>query len=750
MADYVYIIIVGILFLLAFSDLIIGVSNDAVNFLSPAVGSKVSSIHIIMIMASIGILIGAIFSNGMMEVARKGIFHPEMLTFQEIIFLFSAVMLSDVLLLDFFNTLGLPTSTTVSLVFDLLGAAVGIAIIKVMNQGGNIAAYINSSKALAIISGILLSVVVAFIVGSIIQWFARLLFSFDIKKTYKKFAGLWTGLAMAIIIHFMFAKGLKNSTLGEEDFVIWIIHHEFLVFIINFVIWSIIAQLLIFFTKFNVLKITVLMGTLALAMAFAGNDLVNFIGVPLAGFSSFELWHHSGMPASQFSMEALSGKINVNPIFLIGSALVMIITLWTSKKAKNVIATSVNLSRQSVGYEKFESTQISRALVRMAVNISEFFNKITPERLKNYIEKRFTLVKNNEENENAPAFDLVRASVNLVVASLLISIATSYKLPLSTTYVTFMVAMGTSLSDRAWGRESAVFRITGVISVITGWFLTALIAFTIALTISVILFKFKFVALVILTIIDGFLIYRSKIAHKKMEEKKEAEIKDFKDNITAIKKDFVESSTQRFVKEITLILEYFETIHSSFFEKNRRGVKNSLLLAQQIKTNAKNLKKNIYNTVKNIKRENIESIQYYVQMIDALREIANALVFMGERMSEHIENNHDMFDEEDLKNIDSIKDSLYNYMLESKIIIEYRNVEKLNELRDLKNNILVEIEKQKKKVLIDISENKQDIINSNLYLNILAEYKNLVLFFVRIVKAHRRLSRKKSNKNFNE
>ncbi len=739
MADWVYLFILILLFILAFSDLIIGVSNDAVNFLSSAIGSKAGKFGIIMTMASLGILIGAVFSNGMMEVARKGIFHPEMYMFSDILLLFAAVMLSDVLLLDFFNTLGLPTSTTVSLVFDLLGAAVGIAILKVAHDGGQVLAYINSGKALAIIGGILISVVIAFIVGTIVQWFARLLFSFNLNKTYKKFAGLWTGLALAIITHFMFTKGFKNSVFSDEPFVIWIIHNQGLVLLINFVFWTIISQLLIWFTKFNVLKFTVLMGTFALAMAFASNDLVNFIGVPLAGYSSYQIWHTSGVDAAHLSMEALSGKVNVNPLFLIGAALVMIVTLWTSKKARSVIATSVNLSRQDTGYEKFGSTQVSRALVRWAINISEGIKKITPKPIQKFIDKRFEYDRKQQLSEDAPAFDLVRASVNLVVASLLISFATSLKLPLSTTYVTFMVAMGTSLADKAWGRESAVYRVTGVISVISGWFLTALIAFTVAMIIAMILFELKLAALIVFVAFAAFLIYRSQLLHKKLEEKKQNEIKEAIDELEENKKDLVESATKRLTREIDNILEFLEKVHIAFNEKNRRSLKEALQLAHQIKSNAKTLKKNIYSTVKELSEENLKAVQYYVQVIDALREIANAIVFLAERMYEHIENNHDLFQEQEMKELMEIKDDLYNYILECKIVIEYKNAEKVEELREIKNHLLIAIEKLKNKVLKKIRENKFDIINSNLYLNILAEYKNLALFFIRIVKAHKRL-----------
>ncbi|MEA3450990.1 MAG: inorganic phosphate transporter, partial [Bacteroidota bacterium] len=647
--DQIYVIIVAILFIFAIADLVVGVSNDAVNFLVSAVGSKAGKFGVIMIMATLGILIGSVFSNGMMEVARKGIFHPEMFFFEEIIFLFLAVMLTDIILLDFFNTFGFPTSSTVSLVFELLGAAVGISLMKVWGTGENIEDFINTSKALAIIGGILFSVVAAFLLGSIVQWLARIIFTFNIKKSYKKFGGLWAGLAFAIITFFMFVKGLKHSTMNDTYIVQWVLSHRALVILASFVFWTIISQFLIWFTKINVLKVVVLLGTFALAMAFAGNDLVNFIGVPLAGFSSFELWKDSGQLASEFSMEGLSGAVSVNPIFLFIAGAIMIVTLWTSKKAKSVISTSVDLSRQDSGYEKFGSSQLARALVRWAIGISETVKKIIPARTQVFLEKRFRIEEQTGSKKDIPAFDLIRASVNLVVASILISIATSYKLPLSTTYVTFMVTMGTSLSDRAWGRESAVFRVTGVISVITGWFFTAFIAFSMAFIVAILIFKGGAIVIGIIVAVDIFLISKSRIIHKKREKKEKEEKQKYLDEIEFIEKNLFEINTNKILAEIEKILNFLTDVHKAFVSVKRKKLKKALICSEEIKASSKQLKKNIFNTVQHLSDDNLNAAQYYVQVVDALREIANAVNFLAERYYEHIDNNHDVFAKKQLK-----------------------------------------------------------------------------------------------------
>jgi len=572
----------------------------------------------------------------------------------------------------------------------------------------------------------------------VVQWLARLLFSFNLKNSYKKFGGLWAGLAFAIITFFMFVKGLKHSTMSDTVVVQWVLAHRAIVILTSFVFWTIVSQLLIWFTKINVLKGVVLLGTFALAMAFAGNDLVNFIGVPLAGFSSFELWKESGQLASEFSMGGLSGAVSVNPIFLFIAGAIMIITLWTSKKAKSVISTSIDLSRQEAGYEKFGSSQLARALVRWAIGISETAKKIVPARTQVFLEKRFRLEAQTSSKKDAPAFDLIRASVNLVVASILISIATSYKLPLSTTYVTFMVAMGTSLSDRAWGRESAVFRVTGVISVITGWFFTAFIAFSMAFIVAILIFKGGPIVIGILIAVDIFLISRSRIIHKKREKKENEEKQKYLNEIEVIEKNLFEVNTNKILAEIEKVLLFFANVHKAFISVKRKKLKKALIFSEEIKATSKQLKKDIFNTVQHLSDDNLNAAQYYVQVIDAQREIANALNFLAERYFEHIDNNHEIFAKKQLKELSALHEKLYNYIEDCKIIIENRKFKKIDSLRETKNQLLSDIEEVKTKHLVVIHNKKTDLITSNLYLNVLAEYKNLALYFIRIVKAQKR------------
>jgi len=524
--ENIYIVIVGILFLLAISDLVVGVSNDAVNFLNSAIGAKAAPFWVIMIIASLGVLFGATFSNGMMEVARKGIFHPEYFYFSEIMIIFLAVMITDVILLDTFNAFGLPTSTTVSIVFELLGAAVALTIIKINKLGlsyDEMGTYINSSKALAIISGILLSVIVSFIAGAIIQYITRVIFTFNYKKTMKYFGSSWGGFAITAITYFLIIKGAKGSSFMTDDIIDWIKHNTFKILLLSFLGWTIILQILIWIANINVLKITVLLGTFALAFAFAGNDLVNFIGVPLAGLKSYQAFAaNPGADPDAFAMVALTGPVKTETILLILAGFVMVITLWLSRKARNVTATTLNLSRQDEGDERFGSSGFSRSLVRGSIKINSFFERITPDIVLKKLESRFdrSYSKEAKTKDAAVSFDMVRASVNLVVASILISFATSLKLPLSTTYVTFMVLMGTSLADGAWGRESAVYRITGVVTVIGGWFFTALVAFTVAFTIAYIIYYGGSIAIFALILISVVLIYRTHVLYKKREADK--------------------------------------------------------------------------------------------------------------------------------------------------------------------------------------------------------------------------------------
>ena len=471
--------IIVFLFLLAIFDLVVGVSNDAVNFLNSAVGSKAASFKMIMIVAAVGIFFGATLSNGMMEIARHGIFRPEQFYFQELMCIFLAVMVTDVVLLDIFNTLGMPTSTTVSMVFELLGGTFVLALIKIAADETGLLGFddlLNTEKALSVILGIFLSVAIAFFFGTLVQYISRLIFTFNYTGRLKYTIGLFGGVAATAIIYFMLIKGLKDSSFMTSENKAWVQENTMMLISTCFVFFTILMQIL-HWCKVNVFKVVVLMGTFALATAFAGNDLVNFIGVPLASLSAFQDYAANGAGDPMgLLMTSLNGPAKTPFIYLLIAGIIMVVALFTSKKAHNVIKTSVDLSRQDEGEEMFGSSAVARSIVRSTMTASQNIAKVIPNSVKVWADKRFC--KDVMVMENGAAFDLVRASVNLVLAGLLIALGTSLKLPLSTTYVTFMVAMGTSLADRAWGRETAVYRITGVLSVIGGWFITAGAAFT--------------------------------------------------------------------------------------------------------------------------------------------------------------------------------------------------------------------------------------------------------------------------------
>ncbi len=521
MGENIYIFMVVALAILAITDLVVGVSNDAVNFLNSAIGSKAISFRTIMIVASLGIAFGAMSSSGMMEVARKGIFNPTEFVFAEIMIIFMAVMITDILLLDFFNTLGMPTSTTVSIVFELLGAAVAVSLIKIIAVDGSfsdLGAYINTEKATEIIFGILLSVFIAFTIGAIVQYVSRVLISFKFEERPKWVEAIFGGVAITAIIYFILVKGLKSAAIFDESLIAFIYESTELFLLVNLVIWTLISWIFATFLKWNVYRVIIVLGTFALAMAFAGNDLVNFIGVPIAALQSFQDWQGSGIAASEFNMKGLTAAVQTPTLLLLASGAIMVITLWFSSKAKSVVKTSVDLARQDEGEERFQPNYLSRQIVKFSVSAFENLSAIVPPSMSRSIDRRFeapyTYVPKSKVQDQ-PAFDMVRAAVNLMVASVLISIATSMKLPLSTTYVTFMVAMGTSLADRAWGAESAVYRVAGVLNVIGGWFFTAFSAFTAAAIIAYILHLGGFVAVILLLVIAAALLLRNYMAHNK-------------------------------------------------------------------------------------------------------------------------------------------------------------------------------------------------------------------------------------------
>ena len=511
-----FLTIIVFLMILAAVDLFVGVSNDAVNFLNSAVGSRVAPLNHILFVAAAGVLIGATFSSGMMEIARSGMFYPEKFSFEQIVFIYFAVMVSDVIMLNIFNSLGLPTSTTVSIIFELLGAAVFTACWMLWSQGagiGEMVSYIKPDRTFTIVSGILISVVVAFVAGAIIQFVLRILFSFQLKNTYRMFGALYSGLSLTGIIYFLVMKGAKGASFMKPEYIDFINANTMEILAACFVIFTVISEVLILLGR-NVFKLIILGGTFALAFAFAGNDLVNFVGVPLAALDGYQTWSASGTPADQLMMSSLAGKSATPTIFLVLSGLIMVITLWFSRSARKVIQTSINLSSSAGGTrEQFGATMPGRLITRMGLSAARFCDRLIPAAAKDFLAQRYKPVP-RVKGEVPPAFDYVRASVNLVVAAILISSATSLKLPLSTTYVTFMVAMGSSFADGAWDRESAVYRISGVITVIAGWFLTAACAFIITCCTMLCIFIGKWVAVVLLLVLAIYLIWRSNFSKK--------------------------------------------------------------------------------------------------------------------------------------------------------------------------------------------------------------------------------------------
>ena len=575
--ETIYLCIVIFLFVLAVFDLMVGVSNDAVNFLNSAIGAKAASFKTVLFIAGIGIFIGASLSNGMMDIARHGIYQPEHFYFAEIMCILLAVMLTDVVLLDVFNSMGMPTSTTVSMVFELLGGTFALALIKVHNNDMlGLGDLINTDKALSVIMAIFVSVAIAFFFGMLVQWLARIVFTFNYKKKMKYSIALFGGIATTAIIYFMLIKGLKDSSFMTSEAKQWVQDNTAMLIGCFFVFFTLLMQIL-HWLKVNIFKVVVLLGTFALALAFAGNDLVNFIGVPLAGYSSFIDYTTNGMAAgpNDFLMSSLLGPAKTPWYFLIGAGAIMVYALCTSKKAHNVIKTSVDLSRQDEGEETFGSTPIARTLVRISMTLANGVSEIVPEGTKKWINTRFR--KDEAIIADGAAFDLVRASVNLVLAGLLIALGTSLKLPLSTTYVTFMVAMGTSLADRAWGRDSAVYRITGVLSVIGGWFLTAGAAFTICFFVAMIIYFGGTIAIIALIALAVLSLIRSQVIYKKKKEKEKGNETLKQLMQTSNSDEALQLMRQHTREELGKVLEYaetnFELTVTSFLHENLRGLR---------------------------------------------------------------------------------------------------------------------------------------------------------------------------------
>lgn len=727
----IYIYMLVALAFLAIADLVVGVSNDAVNFLNSAIGSKAVSFKTIMIVASLGVAVGALTSSGMMEVARKGIFNPGEFMFDEIMIIFMAVMITDILLLDFFNTLGLPTSTTVSIVFELLGASVCIAVIKIYADNNqsllDLGNYINNEKAIEIILGILLSVVVAFSIGAIIQFFSRLLLSFNFNDKPKLYSAIFSGFAVTSIMYFILIKGIKNASFMDPSIKSFISDNPVSILGISFLVFTLISFLLVSVFKANIYRIIIVVGTFALAVAFAGNDLVNFIGVPIAALDAHTDFSTSGALASEFKMTSLSQAVPAQPILLLIAGLVMVLTLWFSSKAKAVVKTSVDLSRQDSGDERFEPNSLSRGIVRTSIALSDGFNSFLPSFARKKIEEQFQKVKPTIaiKPENAPAFDLIRASVNLMVASVLISIATSMKLPLSTTYVTFMVAMGTSLADRAWGSESAVYRVAGVLNVIGGWFFTAFSAFVAAAIMAVVLYYGRGYALTALLILAMVLLFRNYLSHRK-------QAKELKEEDTLEKAE--SSSTQG------VIVESANNIANVVKRGNRiyTGAINGLAIhnLKLLKKNKKNIEKlsdeieelrdNIFYFIKNLDEPSVTASNFYINILRHLQDIAQSLEYISNVSYKHVNNNHKKLkftQIKELKQVDDILESLFN---DTKNAFNSGSFEEIGLVLGKKQEVLdlitEKIQKQVERTRTEESSPK----NTTLYFSILLETKDLL------------------------
>ena len=732
-----YLILIVVLFALAFSDLIVGVSNDAVNFLNSAIGSKAAPKWLIFLVAGIGVLVGATFSSGMMEVARKGIFHPDMFFFSEIMIIFIAVMITDVILLDMFNTFGLPTSTTVSIVFELLGSAVAVALVKLNRAGeslGELSHYINSGKALAIISGILLSVFVAFIVGAVVQYISRLVFTFSLNKTLKYYGALFGGLAIAAMTYFMIIKGAKGASFMSTDTVNFLKSNMVNIILLSIVGWTILLQLLNWIFNIDIPKIIVLVGTFGLAMAFAGNDLVNFIGVPLAGFHSYNAWIASGSSPDLFEMSMLSGKVVTPTYMLLIAGLVMTVTLILSRKARSVVATTVDLSRQDEGDERFGSSAFSRIVVRNAINFNKGLINIIGSRASARINNRFINTQDFQD-PNRPAFDKIRASVNLIVAGILISIGTSLKLPLSTTYVTFMVAMGTSLADRAWDRESAVYRVSGVFTVIGGWFLTAIIAFSVSGFIAWMISIGGSIMFFIFSGIAVLMVIRTSFIFKKRSAKTDEDDEEI--STTSVTDEVLDKCKGQVVKAIISSNQIYTVSVESFLNEDRSRLHESYELNKEFNKKSKKLKSKILGTIAKLQQDSVDSGHYYVQVIDYRREMAHSINYIVVPLLEHLENNHKPFLKEqndEFVHFISEIDAFFNFVLHQ---VKEKYFENLDEVISKRDELIEKLTKLEKTQIKRIKNKEVNTRNSMVYFKLISETKNLLHHTVNMVKAQR-------------
>jgi phosphate/sulfate permease len=732
MTEY-YLIFVVVLLLLAVIDLAVGVSNDAVNFLNSAIGARVASWRTIMIVASAGVFVGATFSSGLMEVARSGIFNPQAFTLADVMILFTAVMIADIVLLDTFNTLGLPTSTTVSLIFELLGSAFAISLFKMAAAGegiGALSTYINSGRSLGIISGIFISVGIAFVVGMIVMYLSRLLFSFQYEKRLTYVGGLWGGASLTAVFYFLLVKGLKGASFVSEPMLAWLNEHTGALLIGMFVVSTLIMQVL-FMMKVNALRGVVLIGMFALAMAFAGNDLVNFIGAPIAGLESFLAWRQSGVPAEEYHMGVLNEAVRTNTWILLAAGAVMVITLWLSRKARTVTDTEVSLGRHGEGVERFESNPIARSVVRGARDVAGFFAAVMPHSLKQRIDRNFERPA-EEPRPDAPAFDLVRASVNLTIGSMLIALGTSMKLPLSTTFVTFMVAMGSSLADRAWDRDTAVFRVSGVLSVIGGWLITAVVALTVSGLFAVILRIGGMVGLVLLLGLAGFTIWRSTRFHQERDE----EIREKKaiyDRKAMPTDQVFEETGKHFADVLDEMVKALENTLTGLVKEDAGRLKKAEKRIKRLMERNEGLGDTLPQYIRRVQEEESEGSKIYIAVYDNLSDMLRSCRSIIHTSRTHVENSHKPLSNAQQADLDNLYGQTIGYMHELRNFIEHGDGGGISHLLLKRDDVLALLEVCIERQVEGIKARKYNEINTGLYFTLLLETKDFVLVSGRLL-----------------
>jgi len=736
--DNIFFLMIIALAVLAVADLIVGVSNDAVNFLNSAIGSKVISFQKIMIIASLGVFVGAVFSSGMMEVARKGIFMPSEFYFDEIMFIFMAVMIGDILLLDFFNTLGMPTSTTVSIVFNLLGAAVVMALIKIgvsdTETYADLTRYINTEKAKQIVSGILLSVVISFTVGMAVQWISRLVFTFQYEKKVKNFGFVFAGICLTAIGYFIFFKGLKGTPF-YGDIKQFLADYSILLIGLMLAFWTTLMFLIDKIFKINVLIIVIGVGTFGLALAFAGNDLVNFIGVPMAAYHSYEAWSASGLPASEFSMGILSKKVPTESGLLILAGAIMVVTLAFSKKARTVADTSIDLSRQRDGLERFQPNILSKMIVRGSTKLVNAFSAILPSAFQAKISNSFqtpAIEISEAKAKELPAFDMIRASINLAVAGILISIATSMKLPLSTTYVTFMVAMGTSLADRAWGRESAVYRVAGVVNVIGGWFFTAFSAFTFAGVLTYIIYMGRGSAIAVLLLLAAILVVRNYLSHLK-KSNAQSDHNSLKKSASQTVQGIIVESADNVAKSMYRSSKIFNGVIEGLANQDSNALKKMRKSVSKFEDEVETLRNHLFYFIKNLDDTSVRGSNFYIMVLANLTDVVQSLEFIAKKSYKHIDNNHSSLSKGQIKDLKEIQTELSSIVLGIEQAFVNKEFGDLGKCLEQETGILNIISE---KIDIQIVRTRKDEVspkNTTLYFNLLLETKDLVKSIMKLV-----------------